>query len=236
MHGCCSSCPMDPPPHRPPRMLTGSLTPPPPKSQEGAGHAVLSAFVELVFDNSDGRFPVGCSLFGSMWPIDVVKVGMPSMQPPPCKPHHANPHAITRRPPPPLRSTRTRCGCGAPSAPRRTSTRSTASTSREPRGSGLHGACIDMHACLGWRRTAGRLHAGLTSILSLSSPHPHHHRAPWPLFTTEQQAGGDEPARVGRLQPRQPLLHRAAGQGAAGGCSGVFKRSCSFWISSLQLH
>jgi hypothetical protein len=26
--------------------------------QEGAGHAVLSAFVELVFDNSDGRFPV----------------------------------------------------------------------------------------------------------------------------------------------------------------------------------
>ncbi|KIZ01960.1 Structural maintenance of chromosomes protein 3, partial [Monoraphidium neglectum] len=25
---------------------------------EGAGHAVLSAFVELVFDNSDGRFPV----------------------------------------------------------------------------------------------------------------------------------------------------------------------------------
>ena len=29
------------------------------KPQEGAGHAVLSAFVELVFDNSDGRFPVG---------------------------------------------------------------------------------------------------------------------------------------------------------------------------------
>lgn len=28
--------------------------------QEGAGHAVLSAYVELVFDNSDGRFPVRC--------------------------------------------------------------------------------------------------------------------------------------------------------------------------------
>jgi hypothetical protein len=27
--------------------------------QEGAGHAVLSAYVEVVFDNSDGRFPVG---------------------------------------------------------------------------------------------------------------------------------------------------------------------------------
>ena len=26
--------------------------------QEGAGHAVLSAYVEVVFDNSDGRFPV----------------------------------------------------------------------------------------------------------------------------------------------------------------------------------
>jgi hypothetical protein len=31
---------------------------PGPRLQEGAGHAVLSAFVELVFDNSDGRFPV----------------------------------------------------------------------------------------------------------------------------------------------------------------------------------
>ena len=27
-------------------------------SQEGAGHAVLSAYVEIVFDNSDNRFPV----------------------------------------------------------------------------------------------------------------------------------------------------------------------------------
>ena len=26
--------------------------------QEGAGHAVLSAFVEIVFDNSDNRLPV----------------------------------------------------------------------------------------------------------------------------------------------------------------------------------
>lgn len=26
--------------------------------QEGAGHAVLSSYVEIVFDNSDGRFPV----------------------------------------------------------------------------------------------------------------------------------------------------------------------------------
>ena len=26
--------------------------------QEGAGHAVVSAYVEVVFDNSDGRFPV----------------------------------------------------------------------------------------------------------------------------------------------------------------------------------
>lgn len=26
--------------------------------QEGAGHAVLSAYVEVVFDNSDGRLPV----------------------------------------------------------------------------------------------------------------------------------------------------------------------------------
>lgn len=26
--------------------------------QEGAGHAVLSAYVEIVFDNSDNRFPV----------------------------------------------------------------------------------------------------------------------------------------------------------------------------------
>lgn len=28
------------------------------KTQEGAGHAVTSAYVELVFDNSDGRFPL----------------------------------------------------------------------------------------------------------------------------------------------------------------------------------
>ena len=27
-------------------------------AQEGAGHAVLSAYVEVVFDNSDGRLPV----------------------------------------------------------------------------------------------------------------------------------------------------------------------------------
>lgn len=26
--------------------------------QEGAGHAVLSAYVEIVFDNADNRFPV----------------------------------------------------------------------------------------------------------------------------------------------------------------------------------
>ena len=26
--------------------------------QEGAGHQVLSAFVEIVFDNSDNRIPV----------------------------------------------------------------------------------------------------------------------------------------------------------------------------------
>lgn len=26
--------------------------------QEGAGHAVLSAYVEIVFENSDNRFPV----------------------------------------------------------------------------------------------------------------------------------------------------------------------------------
>ncbi len=26
--------------------------------QEGAGHAVMSAYVEVVFDNSDGRLPV----------------------------------------------------------------------------------------------------------------------------------------------------------------------------------
>ena len=26
--------------------------------QEGAGHAVISAYVEIVFDNSDGRLPV----------------------------------------------------------------------------------------------------------------------------------------------------------------------------------
>ena len=41
--------------------------------QEGAGHAVLSAYVEIVFDNSDNRFPVSvqsaftsliCSLAG----------------------------------------------------------------------------------------------------------------------------------------------------------------------------
>lgn len=29
--------------------------------QEGAGHAVVSAYVELVIDNSDGRFPVSVS-------------------------------------------------------------------------------------------------------------------------------------------------------------------------------
>jgi structural maintenance of chromosome 3 (chondroitin sulfate proteoglycan 6) len=27
-------------------------------SQEGAGHSVVSAFVEIVFDNSDNRIPV----------------------------------------------------------------------------------------------------------------------------------------------------------------------------------
>lgn len=35
-----------------------------PGLQEGAGHAVPSAYVELVFDNSDGRFPV--SIFGRL--------------------------------------------------------------------------------------------------------------------------------------------------------------------------
>ena len=30
--------------------------------QEGAGHAVLSAFVEIVFDNSDNRLPVSLLL------------------------------------------------------------------------------------------------------------------------------------------------------------------------------
>lgn len=30
--------------------------------QEGAGHAVLSAYVEIVFDNSDNRLPVGSPL------------------------------------------------------------------------------------------------------------------------------------------------------------------------------
>lgn len=29
-------------------------------TQEGAGHQVLSAFVEIVFDNSDNRMPVMC--------------------------------------------------------------------------------------------------------------------------------------------------------------------------------
>ena len=30
--------------------------------QEGAGHAVMSAYVEIVFDNSDNRLPVSCCL------------------------------------------------------------------------------------------------------------------------------------------------------------------------------
>jgi len=33
-----------------------------PALQEGAGHAVLSAYVEIVFDNSDNRLPVGLLL------------------------------------------------------------------------------------------------------------------------------------------------------------------------------
>lgn len=32
--------------------------------QEGAGHAVMSAYVEIVFDNSDGRIPVRPCAFG----------------------------------------------------------------------------------------------------------------------------------------------------------------------------
>ena len=39
--------------------------------QEGAGHAVLSAYVEIVFENSDNRFPVSCE-----YPIFSVYVYM----------------------------------------------------------------------------------------------------------------------------------------------------------------
>lgn len=34
--------------------------------QEGAGHAVMSAYVEVVFDNSDGRFPVRVAIESAM--------------------------------------------------------------------------------------------------------------------------------------------------------------------------
>ena len=35
------------------------------RSQEGAGHAVMSAYVEIVFDNSDNRLPV-CPFYSSL--------------------------------------------------------------------------------------------------------------------------------------------------------------------------
>ena len=41
--------------------MCNTLLPPPPV-QEGAGHALPTAYVEVVFDNSDGRFPVSGSL------------------------------------------------------------------------------------------------------------------------------------------------------------------------------
>jgi len=34
---------------------------PPLTVQEGSGTAVMSAYVEIVFDNTDGRFPVALS-------------------------------------------------------------------------------------------------------------------------------------------------------------------------------
>jgi len=39
--------------------------------QEGAGHAVMSAYVEVVFDNSDGRFPVRVT--GLQWSLPCAK-------------------------------------------------------------------------------------------------------------------------------------------------------------------
>jgi len=34
--------------------------------QEGAGHAVMSAYVEIVFDNSDNRLPASCDSIVSL--------------------------------------------------------------------------------------------------------------------------------------------------------------------------
>jgi chromosome segregation ATPase len=49
---CRHSIPFSHIPHPFPKQKHKSHT------QEGAGHAVTSAYVEVVFDNSDGRFPV----------------------------------------------------------------------------------------------------------------------------------------------------------------------------------
>ena len=41
--------------------------------QEGAGHAVLSAYVEIVFDNSDNRFPVSIDTLSEL-PIHAALI------------------------------------------------------------------------------------------------------------------------------------------------------------------
>jgi hypothetical protein len=66
--------------------------------QEGAGHAVVSAYVEIVIDNSDGRFPVRprvggpecCCVAGRRSGISTgVLLGQSAHRPAPCPACHA---------------------------------------------------------------------------------------------------------------------------------------------------
>lgn len=97
--------------------------------QEGAGHAVLSAYVEIVFDNSDNRLPVSRLTQQKLLPCSSVvrrhtcrfyTFVVPWLQ------RHTDSLHVDH-----ARLTGMRCACGALLDSRRTNTSSTRSTSRE---------------------------------------------------------------------------------------------------------
>jgi hypothetical protein len=119
------------------RVACGCCAVPPP--QEGTGAAAVSAYVEVVFDNSDGRFPVslGPPHSTSQAPAaahhrrPLVPLAPPPPRPSPRASAFSHTPLCAVRCAPVARLTRRRCGCGAPLAPTKTSSPSTASTSRE---------------------------------------------------------------------------------------------------------
>jgi len=96
--------------------------------QEGAGHAVHAAYVEVVFDNSDNRFPARRPR-----PRPTPTCAAPPLLGCwPCQPLCSSsiPESLGDTEDVCCRWTGRRCGCGGPSGSRRTSTTWTRSTSR----------------------------------------------------------------------------------------------------------